>query len=66
MGSGLPLCEVCGMEAQELHDCKECGAKYCFECGDTKRGLCYDCLGWDDEEIDEESGEEEWEQNDLN
>lgn len=54
------------MEAQELHDCKECGAKYCFECGDTKRGLCYDCLGWDDEEIDEESGEEEWEQNDLN
>lgn len=53
------------MDAQELHDCKECGAKYCTECGDTMKCLCYDCLGWDDEEIEEEY-EEEWEQDDLN
>ena len=66
MGSLMPLCEICGMDVQELQDCKECGAKYCSECGDTKKCLCYDCLGWNDEEIDEEYGEEEWEQDDLN
>jgi len=66
MGPTMPLCEICGMDAQELHDCKECDAKYCSECGDTKKGLCYDCLGWNDEEIAEEYSEEEWEQDDLN
>jgi hypothetical protein len=50
----MPLCEICGMESPELHDCKECGAKFCPECGDPKRLLCYDCLGWTDEELDEE------------
>jgi hypothetical protein len=54
------------MDAQELHDCKECGAKYCSECGDAKKCLCYDCLGWNDEEIEEGYSEEEWEQDDLN
>ena len=54
------------MDCQEFSDCKECSTKFCSECGDPKRGLCYDCLGWDDEEIDEEVGEQDWEQADLN
>ena len=49
----LPLCDICGMESQVLHDCCECGAKFCPECGDEKRKLCYDCLGWTDEDLED-------------
>jgi hypothetical protein len=61
----MPLCEICGMDMQELHDCKECEAKFCSECGDEKKKLCYDCLGWNNEQIEEEY-EEDWEQGGLN
>lgn len=50
----MPVCEICGMEVANVNEC-ECGAKFCDECGDVKRKLCYDCLGW------EEEGEEGWE-----
>jgi hypothetical protein len=49
----MPLCEICGMESQELHTCKECGATFCVECGETRHMLCYDCLGWTDEKLEE-------------
>lgn len=61
-----PVCEICGMDVQDVNVCKECDSKFCSECGDTKRMLCYDCLGWEDNEIDEDLKEEEWESDDLN
>ena len=55
----MPICEICGMEVVSVHVCSDCGAKFCDECGDIKRKLCYDCLGWEDEGGDEIWGEEE-------
>ena len=64
--TNMPLCEICGMDVQELHDCKECQAKFCSECGNIKRGLCYDCLGWNDDEIGEDWREDDFGEQDLN
>ena len=49
----MPVCEICGMEAVNVHECSQCEAKFCDECGDVKRKLCYDCLGWGEEELEE-------------
>jgi len=68
----MPICDICGMEAVTLYECSRCGAKFCDECGDPKRLLCYDCLdlegeeGWVEEEWEEweeeEWGDEDWEE----
>lgn len=58
----MPTCDVCGMSVASIHQCSQCGANFCDECGDVKRGLCYDCLGWEEEEVEEEWEEEEWEE----
>jgi len=50
----MPICEICGMEVIKVYDCSQCEAKFCDECGDIKRKLCYDCLGWEDDDVDEE------------
>ncbi len=57
----MPICDICGMEVASVHQCSQCGANFCDECGDVKRKLCYDCLGWE-EEAEEEWEEEEWEE----
>ena len=49
----MPVCEICGMEVVQVHECSKCEAKFCDECGDLGKKLCYDCMGWEDEEIDE-------------
>jgi len=51
--SWMMVCEICGMKAAAVHKCSQCGAKFCDECGDVKHELCYDCLRWDDEGLDE-------------
>ncbi len=57
----MPICEICGMEVIDVHECSQCEANFCDECGDTKRMLCYDCLGWEYEELDEGLDEiEDW------
>lgn len=53
----MPVCEICGMEVVTVHECSECGAKFCDECGDIRRRLCYDCLGWE-----VEGGDESWDE----
>jgi hypothetical protein len=65
----LPVCEICGLEVAKVMECSQCGAKFCEECGDVKKNLCYDCLGWneedEEEELEEDEGEEEeedWEE----
>ena len=47
------------MEVDEVHDCVECEAKFCEECGDVKSKLCYDCMGWEDDSLDEAEWDEE-------
>jgi hypothetical protein len=49
----MPICEICGMEVVEVTECTQCDAKFCEECGDKKRQLCYDCIGWDDEDVED-------------
>ncbi len=68
----MPTCDICGMNVASVHECSQCGANFCDECGDVKRGLCYDCLGWEEgeeeeweeEEVEWEEEEEEWEDED--
>lgn len=71
----MPICEICGMEVVAVHECSECGAKFCDECGDVNRKLCYDCLGWeagaedeswDDENEDWEIWDDEWDEKEPN
>jgi len=63
----MPICEICGMEVVTVHECSECGAKFCDECGDVKRKLCYDCLGWEDEgEGIGGDEDEDWDEDDPN
>lgn len=52
----MPICEICGMEVTETNECVECESKFCDECGDTKLKLCYDCLGWEDDEDEDPEG----------
>ncbi|MFB0543743.1 MAG: hypothetical protein ACETVR_03075 [Candidatus Bathyarchaeia archaeon] len=58
----MPICEICGLEVVKVFLCSRCDAKFCEECGDVKKKLCYDCLSWEEEDEDEESEEEdeEW------
>jgi len=54
------------MEVAKVYRCRECGAMFCEECGDVEARICYDCLGWGEEEEEWEEGweeeEEEWEE----
>jgi hypothetical protein len=60
----MPICEICGMEVVEVFDCSRCDAKFCKECGNIKDKLCYDCLGWNSEQLDvdleDEGGADSW------
>lgn len=49
----MPICEICGWEIAEANKCSKCEANFCGECGNIKRKLCYDCLRWEDENLDE-------------
>ena len=47
----LSSCPNCGREAKEafssnffpVHTCRECGKKYCDECGNGDGSVCPDC-----------------------
>jgi hypothetical protein len=56
----MPICEICGMEVVEVFECSRCNAMFCMECGNIKDKLCYDCLGWDSEELEEDWEEADW------
>jgi len=48
------------MEAIETYDCSRCESKFCKECGEVKNKLCYDCVGWGSNELEERWEEEGW------
>jgi len=56
----MPICEICGMEVIKVSECSQCESRFCDECGDLKRKLCYDCIGWDDEADDESDDIDDW------
>lgn len=56
----MPICEICGLEVVKVFLCSKCEAKFCEECGDVKRKLCYDCLSWEEEDEEEEEEWTEW------
>ena len=60
----MPICEICGMEVVEVFECSRCNAKFCKECGNIKDKLCYDCLGWNSEQLEvdleDEGGTDSW------
>ena len=56
----MPICEICGMEVINVHECSQCDAKFCVECGDVKRKLCYDCIGWEDEDQGSDDEVDDW------
>ena len=41
------------MEVVKVYICSKCEASFCEECGDVGKKICYDCIGWEDEELDE-------------
>jgi len=64
----MPRCAICYENVDKVYTCKVCGAQFCAECGDPKRGVCELCIteadkGLDEEEdVDEEEDEEEEEE----
>ena len=57
------------MEVAGVYECSQCEAKFCDECSDIKHKLCYDCVGWEVEDLeetfDDDDFEEGWEHNNL-
>jgi hypothetical protein len=52
----MPECEICGEESDKLITCKNCGAKFCEDCGSPIEKLCEFCA--EEEEVDEEDLED--------
>ena len=50
----MSACEVCGEDVTELQACRQCGVRFCTECGYFNKHLCLDCGS-----IEAESQEEE-------
>ena len=58
----MPICAICGEEAEQVTVCKNCGEKFCVECGDSADKTCWFCLDDGEEESDDDDDEadEEW------
>jgi len=39
----MPSRDICELEADVLYTCKECGNKFCRDCGSVEQRLCYFC-----------------------
>ena len=49
----MPLCTLCGEDADSVTECKECGAKFCEFCGAPDDKLCEYCIDDVDNEDDD-------------
>ena len=50
----MPKCELCGENEEKIIRCKECGSKFCEDCGSPVERLCINCLEMYFEEDSEE------------
>jgi hypothetical protein len=56
----MPVCTICGEEVDKVIKCSECGERYCEDCGEHERKLCYYCDEEADSEEDSEYDDEDW------
>jgi hypothetical protein len=54
----MPLCTICGEDVDRVVKCSECGERFCFECGEQEKKLCYYCEEEDD--YSEDFDDEDW------
>ena len=52
-------CTICGEEVDKVIKCSECGERYCEDCGEHERKLCYYCEEEDDYSEDTDF-DEDW------
>lgn len=57
----MPICAICGEETDIVTKCKQCGEKFCADCGSPEDKLCIYCLDDDEEESEED---EDWKEED--
>lgn len=55
----MPLCSICGDDADKVVKCSMCGEKFCAECGNQEKKLCYYCDEEDDESEDSSDYDDE-------
>lgn len=46
----MPKCSLCNKKVKETFRCKECGTKFCKNCGNVVAEMCVDCTEYDIEE----------------
>lgn len=39
----MPICDVCGEEAEKVYKCNNCEVEFCEFCGSVEKRLCEDC-----------------------
>ena len=57
----MPICAICGEEAEHVTKCKMCGEKFCADCGEPDEKLCIYCLDDEDDEFDDD---DDWDDDD--
>ncbi len=50
----MSVCEVCGEEVAETKTCRQCGVKFCKECGYFEKHLCLDCGTAEEESLEDQ------------
>ena len=55
----MPRCSICRQVKDDVIECKECGQKFCRDCGNYNKGYCDDCKEYekDDETKTDEDKE---------
>ena len=53
----MPLCTICGEDADIVTKCRECGARFCIFCGDHDDKICDFC--YDENNVDDDD-DEDW------
>lgn len=58
----MPICAICGEDMETVVKCKQCGEKFCVDCGSPDDKLCIYCLDEDDEwdEDDDDWDDDDW------
>jgi hypothetical protein len=54
----MPICAICGEEADHVTKCKMCGEKFCADCGEPDEKLCIYCLDDDEGDWDDDDDED--------